>query len=232
MTTTRNIARYLDPAILQPGTTRPEAVAAIETCLRHRTKTVCVRPCDVALAAERVRGSATIVASVVAFPHGAACPASKTAEASLLIERGAAELDMVVNYGWILSGEWDLLRDDIRAVTAAARPLGVLVKAILETSELPLEAVARATEVAVEAGADFVKTSTGFASGGATEAAVRCMLDTAAGRIQVKASGGIRDAARARRFLDLGCTRLGLNYTSLAAVCGGVPPVRADGPGY
>lgn len=215
------IHTYLDAAVLKPDLAPDEARAAIEACIRYRARTACVRPCDIPMAVELCRGTVTAVSCVLAFPHGVALPTSKAAEARAYVALGVAEIDMVVNYGLIRGGAWELLREDIEAVTTVAGPAGVAVKTIFETCCLTLEEISQATAVAVAAKADFVKTSTGFSDGGATEEAVQAMLVAAAGRIQVKASGGIRDAARARHFIEMGATRLGIGYTSLSAICEG-----------
>jgi deoxyribose-phosphate aldolase len=124
------------------------------------------------------------------------------------------------------------VRTDIKAVVDVAHASNVLVKVIFETSQLTLEQVSRTTEICIEAGADFVKTSTGFNGEGATEDVVACMLKTAAGRIKVKPSGGIRDAARAKLFVAMGADRLGVNGTSTPAICDGQPNANASQGGY
>jgi deoxyribose-phosphate aldolase len=128
---------------------------------------------------------------------------------------------MVVNYGFIRSERWDLVERDIRAVSEVTRERAGLLKVILETSELTKEQITRATECAVAAQADYVKTSTGFAGGGATVEAVQAMLEAADGRIEVKASGGIRDLAQAKAYIDMGVTRLGVGYPAVPAICTG-----------
>jgi len=214
------INRYLDHAVLKPQMTRAEAVEAIRLGLDYDVRTVCVRPHEIRAAQDICRGSRTNVGCVLSFPHGAGLSDSKADEAGRYVDLGVAEIDMVANYGLIRSGGWELVEADIRAVSQIAKPAGVIVKVILETSALSLDQIARATEAAVAAGADFVKTSTGFAEGGATEEAVRAMLAAAAGRIGVKASGGIRDRQRAEMFLAMGCTRLGVGYSSTPVICG------------
>ncbi len=220
METRLPMARYLDHAVLKPEMSRDEATEAIKLGIAHKVKTVCVRPCDVALAARLCEGTETEVSCVLAFPHGCTTPAVKAFEAGEAIRAGTREIDMVANYGFIRSGFRDQVLEDIRSVVDAAKPAGVLVKVILETCTLTADQIRMATEAAVEAGADFVKTSTGFHQGGATVEAVTTMLDAAAGRIKVKASGGIRTLADANRFLDLGCERLGVGYGTTPALCG------------
>ena len=215
-----DIARYIDHSVLKPEMTRPQAVAAIELGLKYNCRTVCVRPVDIELARDLCRGSATAVCTVLAFPHGCCRTETKASEARACAAAGAAEIDMVANYGLIRSREWALVEADIRAVSDLTRASGVVLKVILETCALSEEEILRATEICVASGADFVKTSTGFAAQGATESAVRAMLRAAAGRIQVKAAGGIRDRQAAEFFLGLGCGRLGIGFASTPIVCG------------
>jgi deoxyribose-phosphate aldolase len=226
------INRYLDHAVLVPQMTREEAVASIQLGIDHHVKTVCVRPCDIDLAVKMCQGTQTEVSCVLGFPHGTHCSESKRAEALLYCEKGVAEIDMVANYGWIRSGLWDDVCTDIKSVVGVAKAHKVLVKVIFETSQLTLEQIAKATEISIEAGADFVKTSTGFNGEGATEDGVACMLKTAKGRIKVKPSGGIRDAARAMMFVNMGAERLGVNGTSTPAICGGQQGADASQGGY
>ena len=229
---TQPINRYLDHAVLVPQMIREEAIASIQLGIDHQVKTVCVRPCDIDLAVKMCRGTQTDVSCVLGFPHGTHCTESKAAEALLYCNKGVAEIDMVANYGWIRSGLWDEVRSDIKAVVDVAHAHKVLVKVIFETSQLTLEQVSKAVEISIEAGADFVKTSTGFNGEGASEEAVACMIKTANGRIKVKPSGGIRDAARAMMFINMGADRLGVNGTSTPAICGGQPNAEGTQGGY
>lgn len=222
------IARYIDAAILYPAYEQDSARSAIETVIEYECVTACIRPCDIALAVDLCKGTTTDVCVVLGFPHGCGLSRVKALEAGAYIEAGVNEIDMVVNYGYIRSGEWDLVKGDIKAVTDVARTSNIPVKVILETSELSEEQIRLATVAAIEAQADWVKTSTGFASGGATVEAVQAMLDAAGGRIEVKASGGIRDFAQAKAYIDMGVTRLGAGYTSLGAICGGAAPSKTD----
>lgn len=217
------MARYLDHAVLKPEMTQKEAREAILLGIAHKVRTVCTRPCDIAMAAALCAGTETEVSCVLAFPHGGTPPAVKACEAREAIAAGTNEIDMVANYGYIRSGMRAEMLEDMRAVTAVARPAGILVKVILETCTLTPEQIRLATEVAVEAGADYVKTSTGFHSAGASVEAVAAMLEAGKGRIKVKASGGIRTIADAERFLDMGCERLGVGYGTTPALCAGGP---------
>ena len=214
------ICRYLDHAVLKPEMTHDEAAAAIRMGLQYNVRTVCVRPCDIKLAQDICRSSQTGVCCVLGFPHGCTLTASKADEAKRYVELGVAEIDMVANYGQVRSGFWPAVQEDIEAVVRAAKPAGVLVKVIFETAMLNMDQIAKTTEICVAAGADFVKTSTGFNGDGASEDGVRTMLRSAKGRIAVKASGGIRDGARAKLFVDMGCQRLGVGYSSTPVICG------------
>jgi len=221
--------RYLDAAVLKPETTQSEATEAIKACIALETFSVCVRPCDIELAQSLCQGTATKVCVVLGFPHGDQLSASKADEARRYLEMGVDEIDMVANYGWAKSGDWDAVRADIAGVAEQTKAAGILLKVIFETAQLNAEQIRQLTEVSIDAGADFVKTSTGFNGEGAKEADVQLMLDTANGRAKVKPSGGIRDAATARRFVDRGAERLGVGWNSCAAICEGG---KADDSGY
>ena len=221
-----DVAKTLDHAVLKPEFSRDDLAKHAAMCVARGVGCLCVRSVDVAAAATLVAGSPVVVASVIGFPHGAQRPEVKALESRLAITDGARELDMVMNVAALKSGDEAAVRDDIAAVVAAAKPQGVVVKVILETCYLTRAEIATACRLAESAGADFVKTSTGFgvkASGptGATPEAVQVMLDTVGGRLQVKASGGIRTWDDAVRYLDMGCTRIGVG--DAAAILDGGP---------
>ncbi len=215
------ISRYFDAAVLKPEMTREEAKAAIAQAIDADSYSVCVRGCDIDMAVRMCRGTNTIVSCVLDFPYGYGGAAGKRALAKVYCQQGAKELDMVMNYGYARGGDWDEVEVEIRGVCEEAHAHGALVKVIFETSQLTLDQVRTATEVSVRAGADFVKTSTGFNGQGATRDAVRVMLDTAAGRAKVKPSGGIRDYAAAKQYVDMGAQRLGIGFSSAAAIAKG-----------
>lgn len=215
------IAAYLDAAILKPETSREEFTDAARTCIALKTWSICVRPCDIAPARELCAGTDTKVCVVLGFPHGCQLTASKADEAKRYLDAGVDEIDMVANYGWVRSGLWNDVEQDIAAVTAVTRPANVPLKVIFETAQLDAQAIRKLVECCIRAEADFVKTSTGFNGEGAREEDVKLMLETAAGQIKVKPSGGIRDAARARMFVDMGVHRLGVNWSSCEAICSG-----------
>jgi len=213
--------RYLDHAVLKPEMTREETRKAIQLGIDYKVKTVCVKPCDIDLAVSMCKGTETEVSCVLAFPHGNTLSEIKALEAKHYIEKGVHEIDMVVNYGYIRSGLWEQVYNDIKAVSDVTIPKGVILKVILETSQLTYDEIIKSTECAVKAGADFVKTSTGFYGGGATVEAVKAMREASRGRIKVKASGGIRNREQAKMFLDLGVQRLGNGFSSTPAICDG-----------
>ena len=213
------LCRYLDSAVLKPELNQSDAREAILSGIQYRVRSVCVRPCDITMAVELCKGSETEVSCVLSFPHGCSPESVKAFEAKEYVRLGVNEIDMVANYGYIRSGLYDLLESEVRAVVAVAKPAGVLVKVILETCTLANDEIALATEASIRAGAAFVKTSTGFHATGATEGAVRVMVETAKDRIEVKASGGIRDKADAWKFIDMGCTRLGVGYSTTPLLC-------------
>ena len=216
-----NISRYLDHAVLKPNLTEQEVRDAIQAGIDHRVYSVCVRPYDIDLAREMCEGTDTLVTCVLDFPHGDSTAEGKAALAELYAAKGVAEIDMVMNYGYARSGKWDAVAADVAGVVEAGSRRGVAVKVILETCCLTLEQIRKSTQVCAAAGAAFVKTSTGFAAAGASEEAVRAMLEAADGRIKVKASGGIRDYAAAKRYVDLGVDRLGVGFGSTAVICQG-----------
>ena len=166
--TKAQVAATLDHAALKPTMTDEDIKVECALGAKHKVASVCVRPSDAPLAAKELEGTGVPVCVVIGFPHGSNRPEVKGLEAKLAIEDGAKELDMVMNIGKFLSGDYDWVKRDIEAVVAEAKKAdGVLVKVILETCFLTLEQTAKACEISKEAGADFVKTSTGFGSGGA-----------------------------------------------------------------
>jgi deoxyribose-phosphate aldolase len=219
LTTMTDINRYLDAAILKAEFTENEVIEAIQACIALNTFSVCVRPCDIELAQQYCKGTETAVCVVLGFPHGVQLSSSKIDEARRYIKLGVDEIDMVANYGWIKSGKWAEVEADVAGVAEQTRAAGIPLKVIFETAHLEPKEISLMVEACIRAGADFVKTSTGFNGDGAQIADVQNMLDTAAGRIQVKPSGGIRDRADAQRFVDMGAHRLGVGWTSCRAIC-------------
>ncbi|MFS0712451.1 deoxyribose-phosphate aldolase [Microbacterium sp. 2P01SA-2] len=203
----RELAATLDHAILKPELTREQVDAELDIAAEWRVFSVCVRPSDIPHAVSRLSGTGVAVGTVIGFPHGTTSTAAKVAEVRQAAADGASEFDMVVNIAALRSGFDDVVVDDIRAVVDAAE--GKIVKVILETSLLDDEQIARGSRLTEAGGADFVKTSTGFAGGGATVAHVRLMRENVGEAVQVKASGGVRSFTDAVAMLDAGATRLG-----------------------
>lgn len=201
------MAPFIDHTLLKATASPSDIRTLCREAREHAFKAVCVNPAFVALAREELAGSGVLVATVCAFPLGALRPEQKAEEARLSVAAGADEVDMVLNLGAALAGDWDLVERDVRAVREAIP--GTVLKVILETGTLTDEQKERATRAAVAAGADFVKTSTGFGPGGATVADVRLMAAAAEGRAQVKASGGVRTREDALALVEAGATRLG-----------------------
>lgn len=212
--TVDELAATIDHAVLKAEFTQDDLRKHAAMCAARKVASMCVRPCDVALAVELLSGSGVPVSCVLSFPHGDDTSATKVFQAEQAIADGVREIDMVMNVGQFLSGKDDYVRADIKGVVDAAHASDVLVKVILETCYLSDEQIARASVLCEEAGADFVKTSTGFGSGSATPEAVAIMVKTVGGRLGVKASGGIRCWDDAVRYLQLGATRLGMGATA------------------
>lgn len=208
--TNAEIAQAIDHTILKPGTTAQEIIALCAQAREYGFKTVCVQPFYVPLCVKELKDSQVGVATVIGFPQGANCKEVKAFEAQSALIAGAAELDMVINIGALKDGLTDLVYEDIKGVveTAATYP-GTLVKVIIETSLLNREEKILACQLAVKAGANFVKTSTGFAGGGASLEDIELMAAAVEGQAKIKASGGIRTRQQAVEFLAAGAHRLG-----------------------
>jgi deoxyribose-phosphate aldolase len=217
------LAAMIDHAILRPEWTRAEVDAELAVAAEWRVFSVCVRPSDVAHAAETLRGTGVAVGTVIGFPHGTTSTTAKVAEVHGAATDGATEFDMVVNIGWLRSGLDDAVTGDVRAVVEAAG--GAVTKVILETAYLDAEQIARGCRLAERAGAHFVKTSTGFGGGGATAADVALMRASVGPAVQVKASGGVRSLATAREMVDAGATRLGTSAS--ATILGELRGIRS-----
>jgi len=205
--TVEAIAGMIDHAILKPELTRDEVDAALDVAAGAHVFSVCVRPSDVAHAVDRLTGTGVLVGTVIGFPHGTTSTEAKVAESRQAIADGASELDMVVNVGRLRSGLLDDVEADVRAVVEAAGD--VLVKVILETAFLTDDEIVAGSQASERAGARFVKTSTGFAGGGATLPHLRLMRDAVSDAVEVKASGGVRGLDTILEMLDLGVTRFG-----------------------
>ena len=202
------VASMIDHTVLKPGATRDEIEKLCEEARRYRFASVCVNPCYVPLCAQMLRMTNVKVCTVVGFPLGANRSEVKAFETERAIGDGAQEVDMVINVGALKSGDHDLVERDIRAVVEACRNI-VVSKVIIEAALLTDEEKEKACRLAKSAGADFVKTSTGFGPGGATAHDVALMRAIVGDEMGVKAAGGIRDAETAREMIEAGASRIG-----------------------
>jgi deoxyribose-phosphate aldolase len=207
MVMSESMAQYIDHTLLKPEATRTEIVKLCREALDNRFYSVCINPSYVRTAVEELKGSAVKVCAVIGFPLGATTTAVKAFEAGEAVENGAAEVDMVIHVGALKTGNEKYVRDDIFAVVRAAK--GKTVKVIIETGLLSNEEKVLACRLAKEAGAHFVKTSTGFGPGGASIADVQLMRETVGPEIGIKASGGVRTPEAARQMIEAGATRIG-----------------------
>ncbi|WP_419182703.1 deoxyribose-phosphate aldolase [Metabacillus fastidiosus] len=203
-----DLARTIDHTALKADTTKTAVETLCMEAKQFNFASVCVNPTWVELAAELLKGTEVKVCTVIGFPLGANTPETKAFETKDAIEKGAEEVDMVINIGALKDRNDVLVERDIHAVVEAARGKA-LTKVIIETSLLTEEEKIRACEIAVKAGADFVKTSTGFSTGGATTADISLMRKTVGPKIGVKASGGVRDLEGAKSLIEAGATRIG-----------------------
>lgn len=200
--------RYIDHTLLKPTATRQQILQLAEQAKEYEFRAVCVHGCWTSLCSAELAGTEVSVATVVGFPLGAMAMRAKAFEAEQAIEDGAVELDMVLNIGALKDRDYELVRSDIAAVTSVAGDTA-RTKVIIETSELTDDEKRIACEIAESAGAAFVKTSTGFASGGATVDDVALMRRSVGAHVKVKASGGIRSRADAEAMIEAGAERLG-----------------------
>jgi len=203
------IARFIDHTLLKPEATPAQIERLCDEARRYGFAAVCVNPVYVRLAAERLQGAEVAVCSVVGFPLGATTTAAKVYEARQALADGASELDMVIHVGALKAGDYERVQEDIAAVADVCHKGGALLKVIIETALLDDAEKVTACRLAQTAGADFVKTSTGFAGGGATAEDVRLMRQTVGPRMGVKAAGGIRSYADALAMIEAGANRIG-----------------------
>lgn len=202
-----NYAKFIDHTLLKPESTRQQIDQIIDEAKEFNFKSICVNPTHVKYAAERLNDSGVLVCTVIGFPLGATTTATKIFETEDAIKNGASEIDMVINIGALKDGRFEEVQKDIEGVVGAANEK--TVKVIIETVLLSDEEKVKASELAKAAGADFVKTSTGFAGGGATPEDVKLMKDTVGDELEVKASGGVRSLEDFNKMIDAGATRIG-----------------------
>jgi deoxyribose-phosphate aldolase len=208
-----DIAKMIDHSLLQPTLTDDDLDRGCRLAREYDVASVCIKPYAVRRAAELLTGSAVAVGTTIGFPHGGHVPAIKVAESRRAVADGARELDMVVNIGKVLSGDWEYVADDVRAVVEAAHRDGALVKVIFENCFLNDAQKEWLCKICGEAGADFVKTSTGYGDAGATDDDLRLMRRCSSQKVQVKAAGGVRTLDRLLAVRALGVTRVGATAT-------------------
>ncbi|UOE54458.1 deoxyribose-phosphate aldolase [Bacillus sp. CMF12] len=216
---TNNVAKMIDHTLLKADATKDQIEKICAEAKEYNFASVCVNPAWVKLSSDLLNGTEVKVCTVIGFPLGASTPETKAFETKNAIENGATEVDMVINIGALKGGDNELVERDIRAVVDAAKGKA-LTKVIIETCLLTEEEKVRACELSVKAGADFVKTSTGFSTGGATAEDIALMRKTVGPEIGVKASGGVRSAEDAQKMIDAGATRIGAS--SGAAIVNGL----------
>lgn len=208
------IAKRIDHSLLGPTLTDQELEQGCELAVRYGVASVCIKPYAVSLAARVLRGSPVAVGTTIGFPHGGHATAVKVFEANQAIDDGAAELDMVINIGQAIGGNWDAVARDVAAVTKAAHERGALVKVIFENCYLNDDQKVRLCQICGDVGADYVKTSTGYGTGGATHEDLKLMRKSAPPQVKLKAAGGVRTLDQAIAVVELGCDRFGASRTS------------------
>ena len=222
--TMEELGAYIDQSVLKPEFTQDEIKKYIQEGIDYKCKTVCINPSSLDIAIEMTKSTKTGVCVVCDFPFGTSTTASKVLQAEEYCKKGIFELDIVANYGWIRSGLWREVEADIKAVVDVCHKYDTAVKVIFETDALSVDEVRKSTEVAISAGTDFVKTSTGFLTGfegnGATIEIIQVMIDTAKGRCKVKGSGAIRTREHFLELIDMGIDRMGVGYKSTPVVLG------------
>ena len=211
--TPKDIASMLDHSTLQPYLTEDDIRRGAQIALKYGTASMCARPCDVPIMAEMLKGSPVKVCTVIGFPHGAHETAIKVAEARLALEEGCEELDMVINIGKLLHGDTNYVRNEIRQIVDLAHASSAIVKVIIETCYLNDEQKVLACHLSEEAGADFVKTSTGYGSKGCTIEDLKLMRAAVSPAVRVKGSGGIRDLDTVLQARAAGASRCGVSAT-------------------
>ena len=208
----KKVAKTIDHSTLGPAMTLDEVKAGCEVALKYDVASVCCKPADVKFVADALKGSDVLVGTVVGFPHGSSTTASKVFETKEAIANGAVEIDVVINIGHLKSGKTKEVQDEIAAVVVAAA--GKQVKVILENAYLTDEEKITACKLVEAAGADYVKTSTGFAPTGATLADVKLMRATCSPKVKVKSAGGVKSLDQLLEFLDAGIDRSGSSSTT------------------
>lgn len=219
------LARYIDQSVLKPEFTQKDIQKYIQEGVNYGCRTVCINPTSIDIAKKLCKDTQTDLCVVCDFPFGLSQTASKVMQAEYICAQGdILELDIVSNYGWIRSGLWDKVTEDISAVAKACHKHGTELKVIVETDSLTLDEIRMATKCAINAKADFIKTSTGFFTGGksagATLEVIDAIMEVAQGRIKIKGSGGIRTREHFLELINMGIDRMGIGYKSTPIVLG------------
>jgi deoxyribose-phosphate aldolase len=209
-----DVAKMIDHSLLNPTMTVADLEAGCRQAVEYNVASVCIMPYYLKRCAEILKGTTVRASTTIGFPHGGHCTSIKVAEARQALADGGEELDMVVNISKVLSGDWDYARQDIKAVVEAAHAAGQKVKVIFENCYLQDEQKVRLCQICGELRADWVKTSTGYGSGGATLEDLRLMRQHAPAHVQVKAAGGVRDLDKLLEVRALGVTRVGASRTA------------------
>lgn len=237
--TSEELAAYIDYSILKPEFSPADIEREVRAAIDYKCKTVCINPASIDIAKPLCEGTGTELCVVADFPFGTSTTESKVAQAQAILDKGIFELDIVANYGWVRGGELAYVENDIRAVVDACHAQDVAVKTILETDALTWEQIKTGADAAINAGTDFIKTSTGFYTGqnqhektGAFDEMIDWMIRCADGRCKVKGSGAIRDRDHFLRLIDAGIDRMGVGYRSVPVVLAGSPKTSLVGAAH
>ncbi|MCL2175685.1 MAG: deoxyribose-phosphate aldolase [Treponema sp.] len=227
------LASFIDQSVLKPEFTQNDIKKYITEGIEYGCKTVCINPASIDIARELCKGTKTGICVVCDFPFGQSSTKSKVMQAEMICkDRDVEDLDVVSNYGWIKSGKWNDFEAELKAVTEVVHNFGTLLKVIFETDALNKDEIIKATEISCKVGVDFVKTSTGFFTGGTNNGAIpeiiSTMIDTVKGRCKIKGAGGIRDQAAFFKLIDMGIDRMGIGYKSTPVVLGISNRVSSD----
>ena len=213
MTRYEEIASMIDHSLLRPNLTEQQVLDGCKLADEYKVASVCVRPCDVKLAADYLQDSPVLVTTVIGFPHGSSTTQAKLEEAKEAIYDGALELDVVLNIGKMKSGKYEEVLDDLKPIVDYAHKRHVKIKVIFENCFLNVHEIIKACQICNELSVDWVKTSTGYGTGGAEVQDIRVMQENTHPSIEVKAAGGIRNLEKALQMKELGCTRIGATAT-------------------
>lgn len=211
--TAYDVAQTIDHSLLRPDITVEELVEGCKIAKEYQCISVCVRPSDLPIVKRELEGTDVLVTTVIAFPHGTATTESKLFETKDAIEKGAVEVDVVMNIGRFLSGEYNYVEDELKQLCDLAHRLGAKLKVIFENHYLTKEQIIQACQISERAGADFVKTSTGYAPGGAKIEDLKIMRQTCSDAVSVKAAGGVRGLDAALAVMATGTIRIGTRGT-------------------